>query len=201
MNPTTPRERIVMAALRLFCERGYAAVGTADVCKAAGVLKGSLYHFFQSKLDVALAALAVYGDAVRAQFEAAARAGGTPADRLVRVFENVRQQAESDVQEGGVVYGCLHGNLAMELSSAEPRARAALEAVSASWADALTPLVGELLRQSGKPDADARRSARAALAYLHGVVLMAKTANQPALIADLGRDVVSLITSGTRPSP
>jgi len=186
------RRRIVKAALALFCARGYGAVGTSDICAAAGVLKGSLYHHFSSKLEVALAALKEYGEGVRSHFVEVARSSGTAAERLSRIFEDVRHQAATDHASVGVVYGCLHGNLAMELSATEPTVRSALEEVTAGWAAAIQPIVNDLLAEGRISDASDAQ-ARAVLAYLHGVVLMAKAANDPAVISTLGRRVLSLL--------
>jgi TetR/AcrR family transcriptional regulator, transcriptional repressor for nem operon len=54
---TRPRDRIVDAAIMLFWRDGYHAVSTEMICRAAGVLNGSLYHAFPSKADVLAACL------------------------------------------------------------------------------------------------------------------------------------------------
>jgi AcrR family transcriptional regulator len=41
------REKLVTAARALFAQRGYAAVGTEEVVRAAGVTRGALYHQFR----------------------------------------------------------------------------------------------------------------------------------------------------------
>jgi AcrR family transcriptional regulator len=41
------REKLVTAARALFAERGYAAVGTEEIVRAAGVTRGALYHQFR----------------------------------------------------------------------------------------------------------------------------------------------------------
>jgi TetR/AcrR family transcriptional regulator, cholesterol catabolism regulator len=43
------RTSIVDAAAKLFAERGYDATGTAELCGAVGLGKGSLYYYVESK--------------------------------------------------------------------------------------------------------------------------------------------------------
>jgi AcrR family transcriptional regulator len=40
------------AAIRVFCAKGYAAASIQDVANEVGVLKGSLYHYIDSKEDL-----------------------------------------------------------------------------------------------------------------------------------------------------
>ncbi|WP_329232656.1 TetR/AcrR family transcriptional regulator [Streptomyces canus] len=49
------RQKILGAARSLIEGRGYSALGVAEICKAAGVPKGSFYYFFESKEALALA--------------------------------------------------------------------------------------------------------------------------------------------------
>ena len=46
------RAALVTAARPLFAERGYAAVGTDEVARAAGVTRGALYHQFAGKTEL-----------------------------------------------------------------------------------------------------------------------------------------------------
>jgi AcrR family transcriptional regulator len=57
-KPADERRRAVLTeALKLFAERGYAAVTMEDIARAAGLTKGGVYFHFPSKEAVLLAAL------------------------------------------------------------------------------------------------------------------------------------------------
>jgi AcrR family transcriptional regulator len=46
------QDELVQVALEIFAEKGYAATGIQEVADAVGVLKGSLYHYIDSKEDL-----------------------------------------------------------------------------------------------------------------------------------------------------
>ena len=63
-------------ARELFSERGYGAVATEDIVRAAGVTRGALYHHFDGKLDLFAA---VYEQVEAELMAGLAEAGGTAA--------------------------------------------------------------------------------------------------------------------------
>lgn len=51
------REKLIGAACALFAERGFTATSPTMILKRSGIGHGSLYHYFEGKEDLALAAI------------------------------------------------------------------------------------------------------------------------------------------------
>jgi len=52
INDLPRREEIVRAATRLFRQKGYHATSVKEIAEAAGLLKGSIYHYIKSKEEL-----------------------------------------------------------------------------------------------------------------------------------------------------
>jgi TetR/AcrR family transcriptional repressor of nem operon len=188
-----PRERLLAAAKELFCTSGYHAVGTQEICEQAGVLKGTFYHFFPSKLDLAMATLDLFADGARREFAEAATNKGLPAKRLMRVFDLDREMVARQKERTGRVLGCLFGNLALELAASEPQASKRIAAIADDWADAITPAIRELMETGEIPHQSLKDAARQVIACLQGAVLIAKVSNDPDFVTKQGKTVVRML--------
>ena len=170
---STARDRIVRTAARLFVERSYHAVGVDELCAAADVRKGSFYHHFASKADLAKAVLDLHASAFEARL--ASDADMTPADKLYAVADAIGAiQGDFEAQFGRVV-GCPFGNLAAELATTDEEVRAHVSAKLADMERELAVVCREaadagVLREGSDPDA----LAHALLAQYQGMILLAK---------------------------
>jgi len=70
------RSALIEAARRLFGERGYAAVGTEEIVRSAGVTRGALYHHFGGKQDLLEAVYRQVEEEVTQRIAAVALEGG-----------------------------------------------------------------------------------------------------------------------------
>ncbi|SCG48452.1 TetR/AcrR family transcriptional regulator [Micromonospora coxensis] len=76
------RRELLRQSRRLFADRGYAAVGLAEIVRVAGVTKGALYHHFASKEELFRAVLAEVQDEVGRRVATAAEAHDDPWTRF-----------------------------------------------------------------------------------------------------------------------
>jgi TetR/AcrR family transcriptional repressor of nem operon len=188
-----PRERLLAAAKSLFCAAGYHAVGTQEICAAAGVLKGTFYHFFPSKLDLAIAVLDRFAAGARDEFAAIAAGTGDPAKRLAKIFDLDRRMVARQKAETGRVLGCLWGNFALELAASEAAASKRIAAILKDWSEAIAPAIEDLVAAGTIPDQPVAEASRAVLSLLQGSVVVAKATNDPATLTRDAKRIVGLL--------
>jgi len=68
-GPGEIEKRLVTAARTCFASHGYSGVNVADICKSAGISKGSFYRYFDSKEAIFIAAARSTVDAVGEQLD------------------------------------------------------------------------------------------------------------------------------------
>lgn len=89
-DPGGRRQRVLDEATRLFSERGYVAVSTGDVARAAGVAEGSVFHYFGSKQEL----LRAVGERYGAEFASAMFSGVQPVASSATVEQVVARAFE-----------------------------------------------------------------------------------------------------------
>ncbi len=188
MNSTPDtRQRILSTARELFHANNYADIGIKQICDAAQVQKGSFYHFFPSKRDLALAVIEDMADDwahgfVHEAFDQAL----PPMERLDYLIDAAYywQKAAKDIE--GRMPGCLFGNLVLELSTRDDVLRAKLSAVFDKTRLRFEETLQQAVETGALAPLDTNLTAQAMLAYLEGMILLAKSRNEPELIQHLG---------------
>ena len=165
------RQRIVLAAMELFWEKGYQSTSVADLLQRAGAHSGSLYHYFPGKQDVLIAVLDLYCAGIDRMLLAPAWRGVS--DPVERVFALLAKYRESIVSTG-CTYGCPIGSLALELHEPDPPVRERLAANFTAWTAAIE---GCLRAARGRlpKDADIGALATFVLTTMEGGVMLART--------------------------
>src|SRR5882762_2463089 len=94
------KAKLLDAALLAIRARGYSATTVDDVCRTAGLTKGSFFHHFESKEDLALAAARHFSAQAEGLFATAPyRALPDPVDRLLGYVEFRKAILEGELPE------------------------------------------------------------------------------------------------------
>jgi TetR/AcrR family transcriptional repressor of lmrAB and yxaGH operons len=165
---TDSKEKTVVAAVKLFSQRGYHGTALNDILDAAGSPRGSLYfHFPKGKEEIGEAASVLAGEAVRQVVATAAETSNNVEDFLTQIAQTMA----SNLERSGYTEGCPIATTALE-------AAAQSEVLGAATRDAFQKWEQEIkrgLERFGmKPD-DAVPVATAVLSQLEGALLLART--------------------------
>ena len=187
------RSRILSTARALFPRRSYADVGIKEICDLAKVQKGSFYHFFPSKQDLASTVIDDMADDWAHGFVAEAFDQELPPlERLDYMVDAAYfwQKAAKDLE--GRMPGCLFGNLALEISTRDDVLRAKLTSVFEKASEKFFETLEEAVTLGVMAPLDTAATATAMLAFLEGVILLAKTRNDPEVVRILGPAVQTI---------
>jgi TetR/AcrR family transcriptional regulator, transcriptional repressor for nem operon len=176
------RDRILQSAQELIHERGYEAVGVAEICARAKVNKGSFYHFFRTKENLGLAVIDTYWEQSRGGFDGLA-AEGAPLVQLREFLGGMVAHVQQDKKAHGCVRGCLFGNMALELAPQAPAVQQRLNTIFGEQNRALAGLIRRGVDAGDLPEQDAAQSADDLIAFLEGAVLISKVRNDPSVFA------------------
>jgi TetR/AcrR family transcriptional repressor of nem operon len=167
------RAALLLAAGRLFRERGIDGVGVAEICQQAGLTHGALYAQFPSKEALAAEALAD-GLAHSQAWLTAPIDGRAPAlSDFLGLY--LSSQARDNIAEG----------CAMAASASEIGRQG--EAVSATFTDGFAKLSGAVERMLGGSATERRQRALAIVAAMMGGIAAARATAKanPALSDDI----------------
>ena len=173
--------------------RGYHAVGVQEICVQAGVNKGSFYHFFPSKQALVLTVIEAYAEDVQQVWHEAMTASGPVLDRMQQVFEATYEAHRTLVERYGQMLGCPIGNFAVELSSQDEMVRQKVWETFNGWTDVVEHMLRETAPEGEWSPVEVATTAQTLIAYFEGVLLLAKTRNDPQVVQQLARGAVDLV--------
>ncbi len=180
------REQLINAAMQLIWQRSYNAVGVNELCQQAGVKPGSFYYFFPSKRDLILAALEENWTQTRTNvFEPAFAANIDPADRIPTIFQLAHKQQAARQEQAGRVLGCAFGSLGSELGHQDEVVGQKITEIFGRFCSYFERALQETAETNTFPVENIPTRARAILAYLEGILLLARTHNNTELMLQL----------------
>jgi TetR/AcrR family transcriptional regulator, transcriptional repressor for nem operon len=115
------KERLMQAVGELIWRGSYGSTTIDHICDRAGVKKGSFYYFFESKADLAVAALDQECGRMRPELDSIFSPTVPPLERLRKYCEFSYRLQEKMKCECGCVLGCPLFTLGSEISTQEAK--------------------------------------------------------------------------------
>jgi TetR/AcrR family transcriptional repressor of nem operon len=174
--------RFLDVALQVIRAKGYSATRIEDICEAAKLTKGSFFHHFESKEDLALAAAAHFAAMADVLFATASYQSATdPLERLLGYVEFRIAILQGSLPE----FTCLLGTMVQEIYGTHPALRAACDTHMSAHSAQVATMIAEAKRRYA-PDApwSAESLALHIQAVIQGAFILAKAKKGPRVAAD-----------------
>ena len=129
------KAKFLDAAMQVIRTKGYSATTIDDVCESARLTKGSFFHHFKSKQELAISAAQHFADMADSRFATAPyRTLADPLDRLIGYVEFRRAILQGKLPE----FTCLFGTMVQETYASHPAIRNACDRHISEHAATLT---------------------------------------------------------------
>jgi TetR/AcrR family transcriptional repressor of nem operon len=149
-----------------------------DICVEAGVHKGSFYHYFPSKQNLAIAIIDRFWENFHTEILVPAFADDLPPlarfQRFCNMVCEMMRSSFLDENEIDPLNGCLLGNFSLELSRQDEGIRNKLKDIFERFVAVFEHTLNDALEAGEVPQIDTCAVAQELVAYYEGAAVLAK---------------------------
>ncbi len=186
-------ERLMNAAMDLIWENSYGATSVDAICEKAGAKKGSFYHFFESKSELAVKALEADWQRKKAKMDDIFSASVSPLDRLQHYFEHVYKGQAKTHGECGAVLGCPYCSLGSEIGTQDRAIGDQVRKILDRNAKYFESAIRDAHAQGLIKAPDAKAKAQMLVAYFQGSLAQARIENDVSRLRGLASGALELL--------
>lgn len=174
------KEQLLQASSELMLAKGFTATSIDEICEKAGVTKGGLFHYFESKEDLGRAVLEYFWQSqMRMINEMPFNAMKDPLKRLHGFLDSFAAMAKNPQ----IRKSCLIGNFAQELSATHPKIRTDCDEKLSKFADMLKQILDDVKgKYAVRSSIDTKSLAEHFVALFQGSLILAKAKNDTKVI-------------------
>ena len=187
------KARLLQTVTDLVWKHSYGAVTVDAICESAAVQKGSFYHFFDSKTELAMTAFDELWVNFKAQLDQVFAPTTPPLERIRNYFQfHYETQLRLKEKYGRVLgcpFGCMGGELVMQNEAVSARVR---EILAYSPKCLETALLDAQTANLVKMD-DIHARAASLFSFLEGTLLQARIFNDIELLRRMPEQAMRLI--------
>jgi TetR/AcrR family transcriptional repressor of nem operon len=188
------RERLMEAALDLSWEQSYGTITIDDICQRAGVKKGSFYYFFESKSDLAIAALERlwlegWKPALDTQFSPSVE----PLKRITGFLQSIYERQAAGKEKSGRVLGCPVCSLGSEVGTHDDKLSAKVREIFGRKKKYFESAVRDAVADGSIEACDPAEKVGSLASLIEGVMVQSRIMNDPEMVKRLPAMALDLL--------
>jgi TetR/AcrR family transcriptional regulator, transcriptional repressor for nem operon len=194
-KPSDTKEKLLQVAFDLIWNQSYGAVSVDHICERAQVNKGSFYHFFPSKSDLAVEAYEEHWREKQPELDRIFSPQIPPLKRLVLWCQNIRDRQKQKAEKYGHVCGCPYASLGAELATQDERIRVKTQELVDRNVRYIESALLDAKHQGLVSCENSQGSAKRVYSIVLGMLLQAKIHNDLEMLEDLELTIMEQIGS------
>jgi TetR/AcrR family transcriptional repressor of nem operon len=180
------KELLLAAALDLIWSRSYGVVTIDAICEKAGVKKGSFYYFFESKSDLAVAALnESWESRGKPKWDGYFSASVPPLERIRNFFKATHDTQQVMQAENGSILGCPCFSVGSETCTQDDSIRDKVQEILQRQTRYFESAIRDAQAEGLVPAGDAATKAKCLFALFEGSLGQARIHNDLSYLRDL----------------
>ena len=190
------KERLMKAVRELIWEGSYGSTTIDQICDKAGVKKGSFYYFFDSKADLALAALDEEWETRRAELDSIFSSTVSPLERLSKYCDYGYHLQDQIRSKCGCVLGCPLLSLGTEVSTQEHHLQKRIQDILDQKRRYLESAIRDAHAAGLIHAPNAASKARILFSYYQGLLTQSRIQNDLSILAEAKQGTMDLLGVG-----
>ena len=187
------KERLMEAVQELIWTGSYGSTTIDQICQKAGVKKGSFYHFFDSKADLAVTALDAEFKNKRAEMDSLFSPTVPPLDRIRNYCEFAYCKQAEMKKQCGCVLGCPLFTLGSEVSTREQKLRAKIQEILEYHGKYFESAIRDAHSAGLIHAPDMPAKARMIRAYFEGLLTQARIQNEVEVLREMANGIFAML--------
>jgi TetR/AcrR family transcriptional repressor of nem operon len=192
-RPNDTREKLLQVAFDLIWNQSYGSVSVDHICERARVNKGSFYHFFPSKSNLAVEAYEENWRERQPELDQIFSPQIPPLERLERWCKNISDRQRQKAEKYGHVCGCPYTSLGTELATQDENIRAKAQELMDRYIRYVESALMDAKRQGLAAITNPATEARRVYSTILGMLLQAKIRNDLRVLQDLAPAIRDMI--------
>lgn len=192
-KPSDTREKLLQVAFDLIWNQSYGSVSVDQICERARVNKGSFYHFFNSKSELAVEAYEENWREKQPELDRIFSPQLPPLERLARWCQYICNRQKQKAEKYGHVCGCPYASLGTELATQDEKIRAKSQEIMDRTIRYVESALRDAIREGLISIDNAGAGAKRAYTAVLGLLLYAKVHNDLGALQELEPTIMGMI--------
>jgi TetR/AcrR family transcriptional repressor of nem operon len=191
------KEKLLQVGFDLIWDSSYGSVSVDDICRRAGINKGSFYHFFPSKADLVVEAYGEHWKEKRPAMDRIFSPQVPPLDRIHNWCQYIYDVQREKAEKYGRVCGCPFASVGSEIATFDEKIRAKSEHLMTSGRKYVESAIADAIREGSVTVKDPVAASMTLQSLLCGMLVEARVQNDLKVLDVLESTVMNFLGAKT----